>query len=185
MARATIALQTDAKDRDYSTALDVPANKAVHIAQTNEHAQALDRLDAGFAQVTGSDATTTGQALVDAAGLTFATQANKQYRFRAVLSTAASSVAGIEVGVQHSGAGATVEAVAVGTTAAGAAQAVRVNALNTATAAFNTNGGDGGVVVEGILTVGANAGNLTIQFLKVTSGTATIRKGSFLEVRAL
>lgn len=185
MARPKVLLQTDTKDRDFSTALDLPSNRAIHVQQANEHADALDRLDAGFAQVTGADFTTTGQSLVDITGLTFATAANKQYRFRAVLSTSSSSAAGIEVGVQHSGAGATVEAVAMGTVGAGAESAVRVSALNTATAAFNTNGSDGGIVIEGILTVGANAGNLTIQLLKVTSGTATIRKASFLEVRGL
>lgn len=185
MARITIPLKTDTKDRDYSTALDLPSDRALHSQMSNEHAAALDRLDAGFSQVTGSDFTTTGQSLVNVTGLTFATAANKQYRFRVVLSTSASSVAGIEVGVQHSGAGASVEAVATGTLAAGGAQVVRVNALNTATAAFNTNGADGGITIEGVLTVGANAGNFTVQLLKVTSGTATVRVGSHMEIRGL
>lgn len=185
MARPKITPKTDTKDRDFSTALDLPTDKSAHAAMSNEHADALDRLDAGFAKVITSDFTTTGQALVDVTGLTFATAANKQYRFRAVLSTSSSSASGIEVGVQHSGAGASIEAVATGTAGAGAVQAVRVSALNTATAAFNTNGADGGITIEGILTVGANAGNLTIQVLKVTSGTATVRVGSHVEIRAL
>jgi hypothetical protein len=37
------------------------------------------------------------------------------------------------------------------------------------------------MIVKGIVRVGANAGNLTIQHLKVTSGTSTIRVDSFLK----
>lgn len=139
----------------------------------------------GFARVTSSDFTTTGQSLVDITGLTFATVANGVYAFRAVLSVNGADANGLKVGVQHSGAGATVEGQAHGSLLATSALAARISALNTATPAFATSATDGGVVIEGILTVGANAGNLTIQLLKVTSGTATVRINSFLDVKRI
>lgn len=139
----------------------------------------------GFSRVTSADFTTTGQALVDITGLTFATVANAVYMFSASLSTASGDVNGIEVGVQHSGAGASIEAIATGSTTAAAGTTARISALNTASPAFNTVNGNGGVYIEGILTVGATPGNLTIQLLKVTSGTATVRINSFLDVKRI
>lgn len=138
-----------------------------------------------FARVATSDFTTTGQSLVDITGLTFATVANATYQFTCSLSTASGDVNGIEVGVNHSGAGASVEATASGSTTASAGTVARINALTTATPAFNTVNGDGGIQIEGILTVGATPGNLTIQLLKVTSGTATVRINSYLDVKRI
>jgi hypothetical protein len=133
-----------------------------------------------FALVAGSNATTTGQVLVDITGLTLALLANHTYEFEAILSVQASSAAGNEYGVQFSTAGATVEAQISGTLAAGTSQSTRISALNTATVAYVTSGATGGIRIQGVIVVGANAGNLTIRHLKVTSGTSTVFISSFL-----
>lgn len=95
---------------------------------------------------------------------------------------ASSSTAGNSYGVQYSVAGGAVEAQCLGTLAAATMKDERIAALNTATSAFVVLNGAGGIVIKGRITTGANAGNLTIQHLKVTSGTSTVRIGSFLKV---
>lgn len=138
-----------------------------------------------IARVTGSNATTTGQALANVTGLSVALLANTTYEFEAILSVQASSAAGNQYGVQFSAAGATIEAQISGTLAAATARADRISALNTAAPAYVTSGSTGGIRIQGIVTVGANAGNLTIQHLKVTSGTSTVFINSYLKARSL
>lgn len=137
-----------------------------------------------YARVTGTDATTTGQALVNVTGLSIALRANTVYEFTAVLSVTTSAVTtGTQYGVQFSAAGATVESQLAGSSTSTAAKSERVAALNTASGAYLTTSGQSGqILITGIITVGANAGNLTIQHLKVTSGTSTVRINSFLKV---
>lgn len=141
-------------------------------------------LDA-VARVAGANATTTGQVLVNITGLTAALVANAVYEFEAVLMVQSSSTAGNGYGVQFSAAGAAVEAQITGTLAAATQKTLRINALNTAATPFVTVAATGGILIKGILTTGANAGNLTIQHLKVTSGTSTVFIHSFLRVRRI
>lgn len=137
-----------------------------------------------YARVTGSDATTTGQSLTNITGLSVALTTNATYEFEANLSVAVSAVTtGNQYGVNYSVAGGTVEAIVDGSLTTTANQTVRLSALNTATVAYVTGSGQsGGILIKGIITTGANAGNLTIQHLKVTSGTSTVRINSFLKV---
>lgn len=137
-----------------------------------------------YAQVTGSNATTTGQALTDITGLSVALTTNATYEFEAVMSVSTSAVTtGTAYGVQYSVAGATVEAQITGASTSTASKTLRINALNSATALYlATSAQTGGIVIKGRITTGANAGNLTIQHLKLTSGTSTIFIGSFLKV---
>ncbi len=128
------------------------------------------------------DRTTTGQALADIADLSLALVANGVYEFESILMVASSSTAGNQYGVQYSAAGATIEAQISGTLAAATSRADRISAFNTATAAYVTSGAAGGIRIQGIVVVGANAGNLTIRHLKVTSGTSTVRAQSYLKV---
>lgn len=128
-----------------------------------------------------ADRTTTGQALADIADLSIALLANSVYEFAAILTVASSSTAGNQYGVQFSAAGATINAQISGTLAAATARSDRINALNTATPAYVTSGASGGIVIQGIIVVGANAGNLTIRHLKATSGTATVHAQSYLK----
>lgn len=137
-----------------------------------------------YALVAGSNATTTGQALTNITGLSVALVANGVYEFEAVLMTQVTNVTtGIQYGVNFSAAGASVVAQITGAFTSTASKTERISSLNSATSAYMTTGnGTGGILIKGILTVGANAGNLTIQHLKVTSGTSTVLIGSFLKV---
>jgi hypothetical protein len=137
-----------------------------------------------YARVSGSNATTTGQVLVDIAGLTRALEANSAYEFDAVMSVSTSAVTtGIQYGVQYSAAGATIEAGIVGASSTTASKAERISVLNTATTTFMaTSGQSGAVRIQGSIITGANAGDLTIQHRKVTSGTSTVFINSFLKV---
>lgn len=137
-----------------------------------------------YARVTGSNATTTGQVLVNITGLSIALLANTTYEFEAFLSCQVSAVTtGNGYGVQFSAAGASVEAQIEGALTNAASKNLRISALNTSAQAFlTTSGQTGGIVIKGVIVVGANAGNLTIQHLKVTSGTSTVFINSFLKV---
>lgn len=142
-----------------------------------------------YGVVTGSNATTTGQALVDVTGMSVALAANHTYEFEAVMSVASSAVTGNKYGVQYSVAGGGVEATIMGNKAipsAGTWQSERITALNTATTLpYIAAAVDGNINIHGRVTTGANAGNLTIQHLKVTSGTSTVYIGSFLKVKPM
>lgn len=136
-----------------------------------------------YSRVSGSNATTTGQALVDITGLSNALVANATYEFEAVLSVSTSAVTtGTAYGVNFSAAGATVEASITGSSTSTASKTLRINALNTATLLFlATSAQTGGIVIKGIVTTGANAGNFTIKHLKLTSGTSTVFINSYLK----
>lgn len=137
-----------------------------------------------YAQVTGSNATTTGQALVDITGLSVALTTNATYEFEAVLSCQTSAVTtGTAYGINYSAAGATVEAQITGAATLTATKTLRINALNSATALFLAGSAQtGGIIIKGRVTTAGNAGNLTVQHTKITSGTSTIFIGSFLKV---
>jgi hypothetical protein len=130
-----------------------------------------------------ADVTRTAQTLADITGLSIACLANSTYEFEAVLMVGTSAVTtGVSYGVQFSAAGASVEALASGSKTTAASMTERIAALNTATGAFLTTSAQaGGIIIKGVITVGANAGNLTIQHLKVTSGTSTVRAKSWLK----
>jgi hypothetical protein len=134
-----------------------------------------------FARVTGSNATTTGTTLTNITGLSVALAANTVYEFYASLSVASSSTAGTKYGVNFSTAGATVEATYIGASSATSTVAGRISALNTATGVLMAVAADGAIHISGVITTGANAGNLTIQHLKVTSGTSTVYINSYLK----
>jgi hypothetical protein len=111
--------------------------------------------------------------------------ANSVYEFEACLTVQSSSTAGNGYGVNFSAAGAAVEAQIDGTLAAATQKTMRISALNTSAQAFVTVAATGGVRIKGIITTGANPGNLTISHLKVTSGTSTVFINSFLTARKI
>jgi hypothetical protein len=110
---------------------------------------------------------------------------NSVYEYEACLTVQSSSTAGNGYGVNFSAAGAAVEAQIDGTLAAATQMTKRINALNTSAQAFVTVAATGGVRIKGIITVGANPGNLTVSHLKVTSGTSTVFINSFLTARKI
>lgn len=136
-----------------------------------------------YSRVTGSNVTTTGQALVNITGLSNALAINAVYEFEAVLSVSTSAVTtGTAYGVNYSVAGGTVEAHITGSSTSTASKTLRISALNTATTLYlATSAQTGGIRIKGIITTGANAGNLTIQHLKLTSGTSTVFINSYLK----
>lgn len=137
-----------------------------------------------YARVTGSNATTTGQALVNITGLSVALVINATYEFEAVLSGSVTAVTtGNQYGINYSVAGSTIEAQITGAFTSTASKTERITALNTATSAFlTTSAQTGGIVIKGVIATGANAGNLTISHLKNTSGTSTVFINSFIKV---
>ncbi len=133
-----------------------------------------------------ADATTTGQALVDVTGLTAAVVHGAVYEIEAHLLTVASAdTNGFEAGINVTQTPVTVEATATGNTTTTTIASVGIQANNTATAAFNTtSGGKGHLLIKGFVTTHATLdGTLSIQHLKVTAGTSTIKAGSTLKVR--
>lgn len=136
-----------------------------------------------YARVTGSNATTTGQALVDIAGLSIPLTTNAIYEISGMLSVSTTGTAGVQYGLNYSVAGGTVEAQLSGSLTSTATKTERISVLNAASTAYlTTSGQTGGIIIRGIITTGANAGNLTVKFLKVTSGTATVFQNSVLKV---
>lgn len=137
-----------------------------------------------YGRVTGSNFTTTGQVLVDITGLSVALTTNATYEIEVNIgSTVTAVTTGNQFGINYSVAGGTIEAQITGSLTSTAAKTERITALNTATSAFlTTSAQTGGVRITGIVTTGANAGNLTAKILKVTSGTATAFINSFIKV---
>ena len=141
-----------------------------------------------LALVALNDAATLSNALVDVTGLSIPLMNYSTYEFEAVLSCGTGNNAnGCRYGVNFSAAGATIEAYILGAVTTATTLTERIVAFNTATtAAFLTTAlQDGGVLIKGIIVTGANKGNLTIQHLKVTALTSTVRIGSMLKTRKL
>jgi len=136
-----------------------------------------------YKRVGGSNATTTGQALVTVTGLQQSLLANSVFEYEAVLITGVSAVTtGTGYGVNYSAAGASIEGLISGSVTTTAQRTLRLNALNTASAGWMTTSGQtGGIFIRGTIITGANAGDLTIQHLKTTSGTSTVFINSFLK----
>lgn len=64
--------------------------------------------------------------------------------------------------MNFSAAGAVVEAGIHGTLTTTATKSLRISALNTAATPYVTIAGTGTILIKGIITTGANAGNLTV-----------------------
>lgn len=139
-----------------------------------------------IAKVAGSNATRTAQTLADITGLTAAVLHAHTYEFEAVLQVVASAdTNGMEVGVAVTQTPVSVQAIVTGNTATTTVASVAIVAAATATAAFNTSStGVGEIVIKGhIVTHATLDGTLSIQHLKVTSGTSTVLIGSTLKVK--
>ena len=136
----------------------------------------------GFYEVyLSADSATTVQSLVGSP-LQIAIDTSQTWQFTAWLDATSSSNAGIEVGVTVP-TGATLVAGAFGnSTGATAFSSDTINASATATAAYltKTGGGGGQVVINGtVKTDATHSGSLMIDFLKATSGTATLKQGCY------
>ena len=131
------------------------------------------------------DVTTSGQTLTDVTGLAQVLAANEVWAFDVNIDMNSTSSAGIQFGITAPS-GATIEWSQDGsTTGVTAANYARSTALATALTAVCTVAGDGIVRIKGTVFNGATPGNLQIQFLKVTSGTAKVYKGASIVSRKL
>jgi hypothetical protein len=136
-----------------------------------------------FGPVASSDFTTTSTTLVDVTGMSVALAANSTYLVAASISFRSTTTAGAKFALQYSVAGGAVEAGMLSQGATGTLVSSRISALASASAAVAlTADTDMTAIITGRVTTGANAGNLTVQGLKVTSGTLTVYIGSVLSV---
>lgn len=140
-------------------------------------------------KVSGSNATTTGQVLVDITGLVTGTLSNAAlYEIEAVLLVNTSAVTtGTQYAIFGGGSGgvATCNAICDGALGATTSASVGMNAIATATTAFLTTASQQGIVrIRGFVTTrGTGTATISLQHLKVTSGTSTVLIGSVLRIR--
>jgi hypothetical protein len=135
---------------------------------------------------TTADRATSNLTATDVPDLTAALLANTVYEVEAVLRAASSSSAGCKYAVNFSAAGASAYVAYSGALIATTGGITATNALATLDAtAYLVAAIDGVVILKGIVAVGANPGNFTVQQAKVTSGTATVRANSVLKVRKI
>jgi len=140
-------------------------------------------------RVTGSNATTTGQALTNITGLITTTLLNATlYEVEATLYVSTSAVTtGCQFAFTANGTGgaATVFINVSGTTTTNAATTVTQSASGTAVGTFLTTSSASGIIVMRgfILTRGSGTATIALQHLKVTSGTSTVLIGSKFQWR--
>ncbi len=140
-------------------------------------------------KVSGSNATTTGQTLVDITGLVSDTLLNSTtYEIEVVLRVATSSgTDGTEYGVHGGGTGsaATIDAILTGTTTTGLATSQTIAAIDTASTAMLTTASLlGCIIIKGFVTTrSTGTATITIQHLKVVSGTSSVQIGSVFKYR--
>jgi len=139
--------------------------------------------------VTGSNATTTGQTLVDITGLVSGTlSASTKYEIDVQLDVSTSaSTAGCEYGIHVPAGGTiTVSVLLTGSTSTSTtANSERIAAVDTASGARLLGSSQtGSIMLHGFVTTGTAATpTISIQHLKVTSGTSTVNTGSILRIR--
>jgi Repeat of unknown function (DUF5907) len=157
---------------------------------TSLTAQPLNNGGWNVYRVSGSDATTTGTTLVDITGLVSGTLSNSTlYEIEAVLSVSTSAVTtGCRYAIFGGGTGsaATVNALFTGTTTVAAAGSETINTIGTqtATAYLTTSASSGTVVIRGFVTTrSTGTATISLQHLKVTSGTSTVKVGSIFRIR--
>lgn len=141
-------------------------------------------------KVASSDFTRTAQTLADITGLVTGTlSTSTNYRFHAVLYCTTSAVTtGVEFGVNITGGGSPVAIASFfGTTTTTASAGVSIATLNSAeaTAYLTTSAQNGVVMIDGWFTTGTGSPAFSIQGLKVTSGTLTVKIGSFLQYQPM
>ena len=138
--------------------------------------------------VTGSDATTTGTTLVDITGLVTGTLSlNQVYEFEANLLVTTSAVTtGTKYGVNVSVSPTNIVAEYTGslTSTTGATTTTVANNSADATAFLTTSAQNGVITIKGFFTTaGSGSPAFSVQHLKVTSGTSTVKIGSVLRYR--
>ena len=136
-----------------------------------------------FVQV-ASDFVSSGTTQQTITGLSYAVLANTKYEFEVVLTGQASDTAGVQFGVFFSAAGSTGSYVGIGgTTTTTSAYGGNVTGTQSGAVFWTETAVEKSVFYKGIISIGANAGNITVDLTKQTSGTATVRAGSILKIK--
>ncbi|GEM_PF-5549088 len=130
-----------------------------------------------FARVTGSNFSTHSTSLVNITGLSIALAANSVYEFEAVL-ISGSTTNYAKYSMQCSAAGAAISGFLMSGAATFIAEKISVFNTPTPTTAVKNSV----VLIKGIVTTGANAGDLIGQVLNYDQGPAVIKINSFLKV---
>lgn len=128
-----------------------------------------------------SDGTTNQQSIT---GLTFAALANSKYEVECVLNGQCTGTLGTFFAISFSAAGATGTFLVFGSASVSSEIAIG-NVIGTATTSVNwtTATTDAGVIIKSIVIIGSNAGNITVDVKKQTSGTTTIRAKSRMKIK--
>lgn len=135
-----------------------------------------------FARLTG-DVTSNSATLVNITGLSLALLVNSVYVIEAVLQVKTATISAAW-GIQYSvaGGGISAQTHCLTSTDPAVVSAGRISALNTAVP-LTAAGVDAAILIKGIVTTGANAGNLTVQHsANGGGGTVTCYSGSYLKI---
>jgi len=138
--------------------------------------------------VSGSAATTTGQTLIDITGLTSGTLTNStKYEVEAWLDVSTSAVTtGTQYAIFANGTGgaAVYNAVLIGTTTTNAITQVTQSSATQQGTFLTTSGTAGIIYIHGFITTrGSGTATISIQHLKINSGTSTVAVGSKMKIR--
>lgn len=137
-------------------------------------------------KVSSTNFSTSSTSLVDITGISFAASSNSLYELEIVFRVQSSDSSGIKMGIQYSTAGATGAIVYEGTNNVGTVVTGGNTTLNTLSSTFLIAATTDGIIfAKAIMVTGANAGNITMQVAKVTSGTATVYIGSVMKIKKL
>jgi len=129
-----------------------------------------------------SNATTTSTTAVDVAGLVVAVLSGGVYEYEAELQVLSDiSTTGMSFGVYLSGTGSGSGNVLGYTTSATTITLTTVNVGTMVGPYYAFSSGNGGLIIRGIVRPTANC-NLSVKYLKNTSGTATVKSNSFFKV---
>ena len=126
-----------------------------------------------------ADTLTTGQALIGTP-LQFAVGANQVWQFEVAVLDSSTSAPGVEYGITVPASGTVVSVGGGQTTGATAWTTDIIRTSATAGVANATAAGPAYYQTQGTITTGATTGNVVFDFLKVTSGTAAIKAGSYI-----
>ena len=139
-----------------------------------------------FANSGGSDFTTTSTTLVDITGMSFTAVASTKYIVEGFLYVNSSSTAGIKFGFNSTGGSPTGFMQFIGMTSATAVGSIAVSTNNSAEGtAFVAVAADGVIHFWGVINSGTGSPTISMRGEKVTSGTLTVYKGSYLRYRVL
>lgn len=133
-----------------------------------------------------SNVTTNSTSLIDITNFTVSMLANSTYEIEVVMTVGSSEATnGVKYAVHFTTSGATNVNMCTYGQVGSASMKTEQLVWDVACTAMAKSSVIGGVIIKGLVKVGANAGIFSIQHEKVTSGTSTIYSGSYLKYRKI